>query len=216
MKLPRWLSKAAFARLQAMDQDEAEAELKRLHERHKEKRRAWRAANKESAYASQVKWKKKNRKKHLAAKAKYRESVRNDPERKAKAAQVNREYRARTGNIWAKRSDEGNRKASLLRYWRLKIQDMARNQPDKLRKIVSPMVPGYLQPAARADVINAVMELALSNKVDGRDIKASVKQCVATYNRQFDHFKNLSIDEPIAGTDNLKRSDLIDSEAFHF
>ncbi|NKW80339.1 hypothetical protein HGG72_08295 [Ochrobactrum pecoris] len=58
--------------------------------------------------------------------------------------------------------------------------------------------------------------MALRNRVELNKLNEAVKAAVTAYNRQFDHFKNVSIDAPIAGTDSLTRADMIDSEAFHF
>ncbi|MDR6431284.1 hypothetical protein [Brucella pseudogrignonensis] len=210
------LSKKKIEELRLLDPEDAGAEIARLYEQHKAKRREWRAANKEKAYASQVKWKKKNRKKHLAARARERANINADPARRAYRAKYRKEWGEKTGFQSKPRSVEGNRAAARLRYWRVKTKTMAQEKPNDLKAAIRPLVPGYLQPSAKMDVIAAVVELALQNKVAFNKLKDAVKKCVAAYNRQFDQFKNVSIDAPIAGTDGLTRADLLDSETFHF
>lgn len=216
MKLPRWLSKANFDRLQTMEPDEAEAELARRYEAEKERKRAWRAANKEKAAAMAREWRKRNPKAARAAYKRCREAIKADPERRARTLEVRREWIKRTGHKRPPITKEQERRYDVTRYQRSKTRRLALQKPDELRKIIQQYLPGYLPPPARMDIINSVMELALDHKVRHDELAQTVKQCVTAYNRQFDHFKNLSIDAPIAGADGLTRADLLDSEAFHF
>ena len=217
MKLPKWLSKANFERIQSMDAEEAMEEVERLKEKERARQRAWRKANKEKAAKMARDWRKKNKKRANEISRQCKEAIRNDPIRSERKKEVQRAWHANNTKERVRfRSTPENREYCKTYYYRRKTRVLALSSPDTLRRSIAALVPGYLQPAAKADVINSVMELALANKVDVRDIKASVKVCVSKYNRQFDNFKNVSIDAPMPGTENLKRSDTIESTVFHF
>ena len=139
-------------------------------------------------------------KRHEAQKARWRDNAK----RYAEANRVK------------KKDQEQLRAKGRRKYQRIKAQELARANPTEVRKLIRVHVPGYLMSAAQMDVINSVMVQILDRKVPFNEIAAWVKKSVTEYNRQFDHFKNVSIDAPIAGTDGLTRADLIDSEAFHF
>lgn len=210
------LSQKKIAELRELEPDEAEAEIQRLHEAEKERKRAWRIANKEKVAAKARRWRKENAKAARAAWKRKREAIKADPERLAHYAKVRQEWLKRNGQKSYPKQRERERQYDADRYQRAKTKRLAQNKPGELRKLIQQRLPGYLIPAARMDVINSVMELALAKRVRHDRLADCVKACVGAYNRQFDHFKNVSIDAPIAGTDGLTRADLLDSETFHF
>ncbi|ELT50995.1 hypothetical protein [Brucella intermedia] len=206
------LSKAKLEELRQMEPEAALAEAKRLRDEYNARQREKHAANPQKRRD----WNNKHRAKHIK---KYRADARRryaeakaDPER-WKALQ---EHHARERKTKRKRNPEAQRLKQLRRSQRVKTQRLARTDPAELRKLIKAYIPGYLDAAAKMDVINAVILQALDAKVPFNELAAWVKKAVTEYNRQFDHFKNVSIDAPIAGTDDLTRADLIDSEAFHF
>ncbi len=216
MDRPRWVSKSNFERLQRMGIEEASEEITRLHEEYKAKRRAWRAAHKDAVYASQIKWKKNNRKKHLEARARERANINADPERRAHRTELRRTWVKKTGHKRGPATEEQTRRWREQRNQRAKTRSLAREKPDVLRAVIQKVLPGYLPPPAKLDVINSVMELALAHLVRHDQITRIVKETVSSYNRQYDYFKYVSIDAPIAGTDGLTRGDLLSSDMPHF
>lgn len=215
-QLPKWLSKANVQRLQSMNPEDAGAEVARLYEQHKEKRRAWRAANKEKEYASQLKWRAKNAKKVRAINARSKAGRRATPEGRASLTATFKAWKDRTGYKAPKISKDQAKQYDAQRYQRKKTQNLAREKPDVLRAAIQKRLPGYLTPPARMDITSSVMELALAHQVRHDQLAETVKACVTAYNRQFDYFKNVSIDAPIAGTDGLTRADMLDADTFHF
>ncbi|KAB2666786.1 hypothetical protein F9K91_02275 [Brucella tritici] len=199
-----------------MDTEEALDEVERLKNELREYKRKWREENREKyreykrEYVRQ--WRKKNPKKAKEIDKRKQDKIRGDPVLLERARQLRRESRARTG-IYTNKNERAIR---MRRYYRNKSLKMAREKPNELRALIRAMVPGYLDPSAKMDVIAAVMEMALKNRVEFIKLNEAVKAAVTAYNRQFDHFKNVSIDAPIAGTDGLTRADLLDSETFHF
>ncbi|UZD69116.1 hypothetical protein [Brucella sp. JSBI001] len=216
MKCPKWMKRADFNRILQMDTEEALDEVERLKNELREYKRKWREENREKyreykrEYVRQ--WRKKNPKKAKEIDKRKQDKIRGDPVLLERARQLRRESRARTG-IYTNKNERAIR---MRRYYRNKSLKMARERPNELRALIRPMVPGYLDPSAKMDVIAAVMEMALKNRVEFNKLNEAVKAAVTAYNRQFDQFKNVSIDAPIAGTDGLTRADLLDSETFHF
>lgn len=221
MKCPKWMKRADFDRILQMDPVEALEEVDRLRDELREYKRQWREDNREKyreykrEYVRQ--WRKKNPKKAKEIDKRKQDKIRADPALLERARQLRRESRARNGG-WGneKPTPEKQREYGKRKYYRAKARKMASEKPAELKALIRPMVPGYLDPSAKMDVIAAVMETALKNRVEFNKLNEAVKAAVTAYNRQFDHFKNVSIDAPIAGTDGLTRADLLDSEAFHF
>lgn len=215
------LSKKKTAELRRMEPDDAIEEIKTLQDEIRQYKLKWREDNREKyreyKREYQRQWRKKNPKKNKENEKRTRERIKADPARMEHRRQLRRNSDLRNGGrTKSLRTPEQQREYNKRRYNRAKARKMAQEKPDELRVLIRPMVPGYLVPSARADVVAAVFELALQNKVRFDQLSEAVKQCVTAYNRQFDHFKNVSIDAPIAGTDGLTRADLLDSETFHF
>lgn len=217
MRLPEWLRKADFDRLQQMDQEDALTEIERLKSEHRSKRRAYYAANRERKRAINKQWREKNKKKVRKYAQRVMERIYADPDRHAahKAADIERKRKQGVYGIDRTTPEKHNAKQKRYRL-RCKTQLVAQSDPAEMRKLIRPHVPGYLVATAQMDVINSVMVQVLDRKVPFNELAAWVKKSVTEYNRQFDQFKNVSIAAPIAGTDGLTRADLIDSEAFHF
>ncbi|MGU3401552.1 hypothetical protein ACLBWS_17770 [Brucellaceae bacterium D45D] len=215
---PHWLRVSDFDRIKEMTPDEALAEFSRLKEIHLEKRRAAHRANPQKSRDAYSRHKERN--KMFAKKANRRrwERFKNNPDaykRYLEAARERHRKRRREGLV-SVCDPEKVREKDRRKYQRKKLQKLAQTDPQALRKMISPMLPSYFIASARMDVTAQVMTWALERKIPFNDLAAWVKKAVTEYNRQYDHFKNVSIDAPITGTDNLTRADLIDSEAFHF
>ncbi len=204
-----------------MDPDDAVAELKRLQEKKRLYQQQWREKNREEyrAYKREYqreRYKKNPQKMREIAKKKWAR-IKADPVLLEHSRRLRRNSDIRRGGRTpSPPTPEMKREYNQRRYYRAKARKLAVEKPNELRALIRPLVPGYLDPSARMDVIASVMELALQNRVRFDQLSEAVKQCVTAHNRQFDHFKNISIDAPIAGTDGLTRADLLDSEAVHF
>ncbi|MEN5278896.1 hypothetical protein ABE527_18365 [Brucella sp. TWI432] len=203
--------------MQKMDQEDALTEIERLKSEHRSKRRAYYAANREHKRAMSKAWRERNKKKVRKYAKRVMERIYADPERHAahKAADIERKRKQGVYGIDRTTPEKHNAKQRRYRQ-RCKTKHLAQTNPAEMRKLIRVHVPGYLMAAAQMDVINSVMVQVLDRKVPFNELAAWVKKSVTEYNRQFDHFKNVSIDAPIAGTEGLTRADLIDSEAFHF
>lgn len=214
MKRPRWLRKTDIARMEGMDPEDAMNELNRLHDGHKAKAREYRRTNPEKIAAYRSRYNKRH-KKRIAAKDKARfQALKLDVERYARRRELER---LRDKNRPERARDPIKRNERERRYrQRCKTLNMARNKPLDLRKAIQSLLPGYLPPHARMDVIGAVIADALDRKIEFRKLPEAVKAHVSAYNRQFDYFKTVSIDAPISGTEGLTRADLLDTETMHF
>lgn len=206
------LSKLQLETLRRLDPEEALSEAKRLRDEYNKRQRERHAADPEK----RRNWNNKHRAKHVKkyranARRRYAE-VKADPQR-WKDLQA---HHARKRNPNRKLDPEKLRLKERRRRQRVKTRLLARNDPASLRRLIKTHVPGYLIASAQMDVINAVILQALDAKIPFNELAAWVKKAVTDYNRQFDQFKNVSIDAPIAGTDGLTRADLLDSETFHF
>jgi len=217
-----YLTKGKLLELQQMDQDAALEELTRLRDAHKEKRNA---QNRERYHRDVEKTREQKRKRYAALNPKRRKALQKARWQREKANEERMvSVRERNARCRRERGLDKNRVRDIEQvrakdrraYQRKKSQKIARADPSAMRKLIRVHVPGYLMSAAQMDVINSVMVQILDRKVPFNDLAAWVKKAVTEYNRQFDHFKNVSIDAPFAGTDGLTRADLIDSEAFHF
>ncbi|EXL04851.1 hypothetical protein BG46_24110 [Brucella anthropi] len=203
MQLPKY----KVEELRAMDPDEALEELKRFlaehkkpqtddrRQKHKEYMREWRKKNAKSVQASKKKWEVANPEKH-------------------------REQRARTRARFKERGGvkcRGDRKAQHQRYAsRKKLQGLLRLEPEKVTMVISRQLPKYLTAPARNDVFQSVFAAIVEGKILYDELSTCAKPFIAAYNRQYDYFKTVSIDAPIAGTDGLTRGDMLSNETPHF
>lgn len=206
------LSKSQLETLRRLDPEDALSEAKRLRDEYNKRQRERHAADPEK----RRNWNNKHRAKHVKkyranARRRYAE-VKADPQRWKEL----QEHHARKRDPNRKFDREKLRIKERRRRQRIKTRLLARNDPAALRKLIKAHVPGYLIATAQMDVINAVILQALDTKIPFNELTAWVKKAVTDYNRQFDQFKNVSIDAPIAGTEGLTRADLLDSETFHF
>lgn len=211
---PYWLRAADFKRIKRMDEEDAVAELNRLKEEFSEKRREAYRSDPDRVMKNHKNWLQRNKKLSRAGDKKKWLAIKSDPERHARYLAKSREQARK--HPWRVKDAEKERERARRKYQRMKVQKLAQTDPQALRKMINPMLPGYFIASARMDVTAQVTTWALERKIPFDDLSTWVKKAVTEYNRQFDHFKNVSIDAPIAGTENLTRADLIDSEAFHF
>ncbi len=215
--LPRWMTKAKLQTLMQMEPEEALEEALRLRAAFNRKRRDNRAARKEIVAQQAKKWssryKAKRRKTSRARLAKIKIE---DPNLyRSICDKKNARDRVRRLGKEQVRTD-AMREKDRRKYQRIKAQDFARANHTEMRKLICVHVPGYLMAAAQMDVINSVMVQILDRKVPFNELAAWVKKSVTEYNRQFDYFKTVSIDAPIAGTDGLTRGDMLSNDTPHF
>lgn len=217
-----YLKRQTIEELQAMEPEDALEEIAKLRREHAEKRNAQNRAryhrNVEKARERKRKWYAALDPKRRKAMQKARWQVeKSDQDYMAKVRERNARRRRELGlDKHRVRDIEKVREKDRRAYQRKKTQQFAKMKPDDLTVLIKRHLPGYLLAPARADIINSFMELALARKVQFNKLPETVKQCVAAYNRQFDYFKTVSIDAPIAGTEGLTRADLLDSEVMHF
>lgn len=214
MKPPYWLRKSDFERLRTMEPSEALAEAGRLHREYKEKKAAYYQANKERMDAYSAAYQRKFKKKARAASRRSYAKLKEDPEWLAAYNKQRSENRRKRG--YKREYTEALRERDRRRRQRIKTQMLAQTKPDELSAMIKQHVPLYLDAPSRMDVINAVTVQALARNVPFNDLAAWVRKAVTEHNRQFDYFKTISIDTPIAGTDDLRLIDRIEADAFHF
>lgn len=213
LKLPRWMTKTKFAILQQMDPDEAEEQMTAWRLEYNSKRREKVRADADRINERRRTYSKKNPKKLRQYKRTFMAKVYADPERHAEYKRKNAEKRRRLGldknRVYdpVKQREKDRRKRQ-----RIKTQLMAQRDPMALRKLIRERIPKYLTAPSQMDIISAVMTLALDRKIPFDDLAVWIKKCVSEHNRQFDYFKTVSIDAPVAGTEDLKLIDLIAAE----
>lgn len=83
--------------------------------------------------------------------------------------------------------------------------------PDEILKRVYACLPAGAPRFIRDDVAGEMLLAVLEGKLLVENIARSVGEFTKKYNRQFDTFKTISLDAPIAGTD-LRRIDLLIAE----
>ncbi|KFH18596.1 hypothetical protein ELZ19_09725 [Brucella abortus] len=217
VKRPYWLTKSQFDYLRTLAPNEALTEAARIKAEYAKKDAEKYQRNRARRDAQNLQNKHKNRKRTNATSRRSYAKRKEDPERYAKYCADKRAYQRLYYSQGKKQvQTEKRRERDRRKRQRIKTQLLARDNPAEMRKQIRAHVPGYLIASAQMDVINSVMVQILDRKVPFNELAAWVKQAVTAYNRQYDHFKNISIDAPIAGTDGLTRADLLDSETFHF
>lgn len=76
-----------------------------------------------------------------------------------------------------------------------------KSDPDKVYWLAVKAVPAALPRHVRDDVIGSILLSVMEGKTLVRDIAKSARQFVTAHNRDFDHFKTLSLDATMPGTD---------------
>ncbi|MGB3351120.1 MAG: hypothetical protein WBA85_20315 [Brucella anthropi] len=212
--LPRWMTKAKLQIIQQMTPEDAFEEMCRLRREHLERRRIYKIEHHEAIVASRKRYQEKHRQALLKSYKANWLKLKSDPERHEAYLAKRRGVPRTVGPT--KRNPESLRERDRRKRQRIKMQNLAQRDPIATRKLICSHVPRYLTAAARNDVINSVLLLALDRKVPNDDLATWVKKAVIEHNRQFDHYKTVSIDAPIAGTDGLTRGDMLSNETPHF
>ena len=106
--------------------------------------------------------------------------------------------------------------ADRRQYYRSKSKRIAQTDPMGMQRLVVSKLPSHLPSAIGNEVAAELMMEILAGKVDFREIEAAAKRMLKSYNRQYDYFKTVSIDAPIAGTDGLTRGDMLADDTPHF
>ncbi|MFK0688010.1 hypothetical protein ACFX5Q_07365 [Mesorhizobium sp. IMUNJ 23033] len=95
---------------------------------------------------------------------------------------------------------------------RLKSMHAVRHDPDTVYRVVSRAVSSALPRFIRDDVISSMLLAVLEGELLLGNVAARVKDYLGRYNRQYDSFRTLSLDAPMAGTD-LRRIDMLEAPA---
>lgn len=109
------------------------------------------------------------------------------------------------------RNPEKMREKARRQYKRHRSIAAVRHNPDNVYKIVNKVVSAALPKHMRDDVIAEILLAVLEGKLLLDQIGQRVKDFVRDYNREYDTFKTLSLDEVIPGT-NTSRLDMLAAE----
>ncbi|AZO23883.1 hypothetical protein EJ070_26505 [Mesorhizobium sp. M1E.F.Ca.ET.045.02.1.1] len=146
--------------------------------------------------------------KDRAAQRRYREKHREDV--KVRLARYRRENREKLLAYNRRYYLEVHRERLLAKRLRLISVSTANHSPEGLMRAVnaaiSPALPRFIKDEIAGEMMLAVLEGTLL--LD--QIRAKVQEYLRRYNRDYDTFKVLSLDAPIAGTD-LRRIDTLTS-----
>lgn len=190
--------------LLALPEDEREEAVAKMLEEHREKRKLY-AREYTLKYPERIK---RANEKHKPKKRKRSKAM-------TKAGVVRKQYkRDMAAHVeykrgWEARNKDKVRATSQRAYQRTKAVKMAREKTEELRAILKRQVPGYLDLQARNDIVNEALSAILNRQVFFDDIGTCVKPFVTAHNKMFDYWKTVSIDAPVAGTDDLKLVDLL-------
>ena len=212
--LPRWVTKAKLQIIQQMTPEDAYVEMCRLRKEHLERRRIYKQEHRDRIVASRKRYQEKHREALLKSYKANWIKRKSDPEWYEAYLAKRRGIPRTVGHN--KRDPEYLREKDRRGRQRIKMQNLAQRDPAAAGKLIGLHVPRYLTVSARNDVINSILVLALDRKIPHDDLAVWVKKVVTDYNRQYDHFKTVSIDAPIAGTDGLTRGDVLSNDTPHF
>ncbi|UDF29953.1 UNVERIFIED_ORG: hypothetical protein LHK14_01140 [Roseateles sp. XES5] len=90
-----------------------------------------------------------------------------------------------------------------------KAQRTINRSPDQVYMLINRAVSKALPDHVRDDVVSSMCLAVLEGKLFIEDIEKDAKRFLAAYNREFDHFKTTSLDEPINGQDGRTYLDLL-------
>ncbi|MBW9053485.1 hypothetical protein [Rhizobium mesosinicum] len=119
---------------------------------------------------------------------------------------------------WRQRNAEKIRARERAEYWRnhQKHQERHRRRwakqrsqkqitlsPDAVFRIIDKAVPKVLPRFVRDDIISAMCLAVLDGQLFVENIGKEASKFVSAYNREYDSFKTVSLDAPLAGYDGL-------------
>lgn len=150
------------------------------------------------------------REKQRLREKRFREKLKDAPEKLAEYRERDREYgaryRARTRETrnarhaeWKRRNAEHCRDYDRQYRARLNAEREARTDSDAVYRRALAALPPGLPRHVRDDVIATLMLAVLERKVRLDRIADAVKDALRAHNRMFDHFKTVSLDAPIFG-----------------
>lgn len=199
-----YVNKEKKAALLALPEDERQEAVAKMLEEHRHKRKLY-AREYTLKYPERIK---KANEKHKVKKRKRSKAM-------TKAGVVRKQYpRCMAAHMeykkgWEARNKDKVKETSRRSYQRTKAVKMARENPKELRALLAKQVPGYLDLQARNDVVNEAMSAILNRQVYYDDLGDCVKPFVTAHNKMFDYWKTVSLDAPVAGTDDLRMIDLL-------
>ncbi|WP_273794606.1 hypothetical protein [Brucella intermedia] len=209
------LTKTKLAYLRTLELEDALAEIAKLREEYNAYNRDYRKRRGEEGRAKHAAnmraWRKKNPKASRSIARRWRE---NHPEAVREERRKYKETRKKKGRT--PQELEAHKEHNRRWYSRSKAVKYVTEKPEEARRIIAQQLPGYLTADAKRDITNEAITAILSRNVLFEEIGSCAKPFVTAYNRMFDQFKNISIDAPIKGTEDLRLIDLVPADAFHF
>ncbi|WP_132657265.1 hypothetical protein [Rhizobium sp. BK418] len=139
--------------------------------------------------------------------AKSRERRQNNPEERRKK---DREYFHR--NIEKRRESArryyySHHSKMIEKHKRRWARERSKRQislsPDAVFKLIDSAISRSLPKFVRDDIISAMCLAVLDGQLFVENITKEAKKFVSAYNREYDHFKTISLDAPLAGHDGL-------------
>jgi hypothetical protein len=172
----------------------------RATQRAKATRDKWRMENAERTRAQAKAWRDKNlekvnsaRRSHYASfpeihRARFRKHYYADHEKTLERQR--RDYREHRERYRERDRKKAERRQSITTFNR---------SPEQVFKNISAIVPAGLSRHDRDDLIGALCLAVLEGKLLVGNIKPEVARYLAAHNREYDHFKTLSLDETLPG-----------------
>lgn len=148
--------------------------------------------------------------------------IRND---QAVRNEWNRQYRERhkeriNAGFRARRANDPQYAERLRQNWRnyrdrVRSINIVRHDPDTVYRMIAQAVSAALPRHMRDDVISSMLLAVLEGKLMLEQVSRRVREFVSEYNRQYDHYKHVSLDGMIPGT-TVRRIDTLADDTFHF
>jgi hypothetical protein len=176
--------------------------------RKREELRRWKQQNPDKVREQRRRSYEKNRDKRRAYARKWAREY-----SKRRLAEHPEETRAKWRAQYHRRR-QADPKAARAR-WRQQYVKKRRREGQRIYSAAAAAVPASLPRHVRDDVVAALVLGVIERRYTVESLPAQAKREIAAHSRQFDHFKTLSLDAPIAGTE-LRRVDTIAADALHF
>ncbi len=198
-------SKAAWKRVSRERKDRILAKARQWRQDNLEKRRIkereYRLASSRNTWANMS----PEQKARSYALARARRSANIDEERRKEREY----YRANVERVRAQwqKSYWRNRQTQLERSRRRSARQRSQRQitlsPDAVFRLIDKAVPKVLPRFVRDDIISAMCLAVLDGQLFVENVGKEASKFVRAYNREYDQFKTVSLDAPLAGYDGL-------------
>ncbi len=162
------------------------------------------------------------REKQRLREQRYRDKLRQEPEAytelRRREYRRQAEYRAENREVRnAKHADYKRRNAEAMKVYDREYQRRrtARKQmqrsPERIYRDIIALLPRGLPTHMRDDVVGSVCLQVLEGRVRHDRMADAVRDALKQHNRMFDHFKTISLDAPVAGSDDMTLLDKLAS-----